>query len=84
MQQAGAWSRPRPTAQRAWCLPFYVYYRDHCPGSNDAGITTFLLTAAAIGGLIKHNASISGAEAGCQAEVGSAAAMAGRRDYAQL
>ncbi len=36
----------------------------------------FLLTAAAIGGLIKHNASISGAEAGCQGEVGSAAAMA--------
>jgi L-serine dehydratase len=36
----------------------------------------FLLTAAAIGGLIKHNASISGAECGCQAEVGSAAAMA--------
>ena len=36
----------------------------------------FLLTAAAIGGLIKHNASISGAEAGCQGEVGSASAMA--------
>jgi L-serine dehydratase len=36
----------------------------------------FLLTAAAIGGLAKHNASISGAECGCQAEVGSAAAMA--------
>jgi L-serine dehydratase len=36
----------------------------------------FLLTAAAIGGIVKHNASISGAEAGCQAEVGSASAMA--------
>jgi L-serine dehydratase len=36
----------------------------------------FMLTAAAIGGLVKHNASISGAECGCQAEVGSAAAMA--------
>jgi L-serine dehydratase len=36
----------------------------------------FLLTAAAIGGLVKYNASISGAEAGCQAEVGSASAMA--------
>ncbi|KID12216.1 serine dehydratase, partial [Rhodobacteraceae bacterium PD-2] len=40
------------------------------------GCRDLLLTAAAIGGLIKHNASISGAEAGCQAEVGSAAAMA--------
>ena len=39
-------------------------------------LNDFLLTAAAIGGLIKHNASISGAECGCQAEVGSAAAMA--------
>ena len=39
-------------------------------------VNDFLLTAAAIGGLIKHNASISGAECGCQAEVGSAAAMA--------
>ena len=39
-------------------------------------VAEFLLTAAAIGGLIKHNASISGADAGCQAEVGSAAAMA--------
>ena len=39
-------------------------------------ISEFLLTAAAIGGLIKYNASISGAECGCQAEVGSASAMA--------
>ena len=39
-------------------------------------IRNFLLTSAAIGGLIKHNASISGAEVGCQGEVGSAAAMA--------
>ena len=39
------------------------------------GMTQILLTAAAIGGLVKFNASISGAEAGCQAEVGSAAAM---------
>ncbi|WP_319569129.1 L-serine ammonia-lyase [Cohaesibacter marisflavi] len=66
-----------PTNGAAGVVPSVLrYYRDHCPGSNDAGITTFLLTAAAIGGLIKHNASISGAEAGCQAEVGSAAAMA--------
>ncbi len=66
-----------PTNGAAGVVPSVLrYYRDHCPGSSDDGITTFLLTAAAIGGLIKHNASISGAEAGCQAEVGSAAAMA--------
>ena len=52
------------------------YYRDHCIESDHAGIRTFLLTAAAIGGIIKTNASISGAEVGCQGEVGSAAAMA--------
>ncbi|WP_319410793.1 L-serine ammonia-lyase [uncultured Cohaesibacter sp.] len=66
-----------PTNGAAGVVPSVLrYYRDHCPGSSDEGIRTFLLTAAAIGGLIKHNASISGAEAGCQAEVGSAAAMA--------
>ena len=52
------------------------YYLDHVPGASTARIGDFLLTAAAIGGLCKHNASISGAECGCQAEVGSAAAMA--------
>ena len=46
------------------------------PGASASRIDEFLLTAAAIGGLVKFNASISGAEAGCQAEVGSAAAMA--------
>nr|WP_321457885.1 L-serine ammonia-lyase [uncultured Cohaesibacter sp.] len=66
-----------PTNGASGVVPSVLrYYRDHCPGSSDEGIRTFLLTAAAIGGLIKHNASISGAEAGCQAEVGSAAAMA--------
>ena len=45
-------------------------------GASPSRIGEFLLTAAAIGGLCKHNASISGAECGCQAEVGSAAAMA--------
>ena len=45
-------------------------------GADERVIEDFLLTAAAIGGLIKHNASISGAEVGCQGEVGSAAAMA--------
>ncbi|MBS1302567.1 L-serine ammonia-lyase [Loktanella sp. SALINAS62] len=52
------------------------YYRDHCIGATQQGLRDLLLTAAAIGGLIKHNASISGAEVGCQGEVGSAAAMA--------
>lgn len=66
-----------PTNGASGILPSVLrYYRNHCPGSNHEGVRTFLLTAAAIGGLIKHNASISGAEAGCQAEVGSASAMA--------
>jgi len=49
---------------------------DHIPTAQAGRIPDFLLTAAAIGGLVKHNASISGAECGCQAEVGSAASMA--------
>lgn len=66
-----------PTNGAAGVVPSVIrYYRDHCIGATHAGIHTFLLTAAAIGGLIKHNASISGAEVGCQGEVGSAAAMA--------
>ena len=52
------------------------YYRDHCIGATTDGLRDLLLTAAAIGGLIKHNASISGADVGCQGEVGSASAMA--------
>ncbi|MCB1379411.1 MAG: L-serine ammonia-lyase [Alphaproteobacteria bacterium] len=66
-----------PTNGAAGVLPATIrYYRDHCPGADSAGIRTFLLAAAAIGGIIKHNASISGAEVGCQGEVGSASAMA--------
>ncbi|NHX27199.1 L-serine ammonia-lyase, partial [Escherichia coli] len=66
-----------PTNGAAGVLPAVIrYYRDHCPGATDLGIRDFLLTAAAIGGVIKHNASISGAEVGCQGEVGSASAMA--------
>lgn len=66
-----------PTNGAAGVVPAVVrYYRDHCIGASDAGVETMMLTAAAIGGLIKHRASISGAECGCQAEVGSAAAMA--------
>ncbi|MDR5651550.1 L-serine ammonia-lyase [Ruixingdingia sedimenti] len=66
-----------PTNGAAGVVPAVLrYYRDHCVGANDAGRRDFLLVAAAIGGIIKHNASISGAEVGCQGEVGSAAAMA--------
>jgi L-serine dehydratase len=66
-----------PTNGAAGVIPSVIrYYRDHCVGATPAGIRTFLLTAAAIGGLIKHNASISGAEVGCQGEVGAASAMA--------
>ncbi|KRB30973.1 serine dehydratase [Mesorhizobium sp. Root695] len=66
-----------PTNGAAGVVPAVLrYYLDHCVGADSARISEFLLTAAAIGGLIKHNASISGAEAGCQGEVGSAAAMA--------
>ncbi len=66
-----------PTNGAAGVLPATLrYYLDHVPGASQDHIEDFLLTAAAIGGLVKYNASISGAEAGCQAEVGSAAAMA--------
>ena len=66
-----------PTNGAAGVIPAVVrYYLDHCIDAERARIGEFLLTAAAIGGLIKSNASISGADAGCQAEVGSAAAMA--------
>jgi L-serine dehydratase len=66
-----------PTNGAAGVLPAVLrYYLDHVPGASTTKIPDFLLTASAIGGLCKHNASISGAECGCQAEVGSAAAMA--------
>ncbi|WP_417589638.1 L-serine ammonia-lyase [Pararhodobacter oceanensis] len=66
-----------PTNGAAGVIPAVIrYYLDHVPGARNERVEEFLLTAAAIGGLIKHNASISGAECGCQAEVGSAAAMA--------
>ena len=65
-----------PTNGAAGVMPATLrYYLDHVTGASEAHIEDFLLTAAAIGGLVKFNASISGAEAGCQAEVGSAAAM---------
>ena len=66
-----------PTNGAAGVVPAVIrYWLDHVPGASTSRIDEFLLTAAAIGGLVKFNASISGAEAGCQAEVGSAAAMA--------
>jgi L-serine dehydratase len=66
-----------PTNGAAGVVPAVIrYWLDHVPGAAPARVGDFLLTAAAIGGLCKHNASISGAECGCQAEVGSAAAMA--------
>ena len=66
-----------PTNGAAGVIPATIrYWLDHVPGAASSRVGEFLLTAAAIGGLIKFNASISGAECGCQAEVGSAAAMA--------
>ena len=66
-----------PTNGAAGVLPATIrYYLDHVPGASPTKINDFLLTAAAIGGMIKNNASISGAEVGCQGEIGSAAAMA--------
>jgi L-serine dehydratase len=66
-----------PTNGAAGTLPAVLrYFRDFCPDYSGRGSRTFLLTAAAIGGLIKRNASLSGAEVGCQGEVGAAASMA--------
>ncbi|BCZ84917.1 L-serine ammonia-lyase [Paraburkholderia terrae] len=66
-----------PTNGAAGIIPAVLqYYLKFVPGSNDDGVVTFLLTAAAIGLLYKENASISGAEVGCQGEVGVACSMA--------
>src|SRR5918998_1470609 len=66
-----------PTNGAAGIVPAVLRYcRDFCAEYTPEGSHTFLLTAAAIGSLIKRNASISGAEVGCQGEVGSAASMA--------
>jgi L-serine dehydratase len=66
-----------PTNGAAGIVPAVLqYYERFVPGARVAGVETFLLTAAAIGAIIKRNASISGAEVGCQGEVGSACAMA--------
>lgn len=66
-----------PTNGAAGVIPATIrYYLDHVPNAQPSKVADFLLAAAAVGGLIKQNASISGAEVGCQGEVGSAAAMA--------
>jgi L-serine dehydratase len=66
-----------PTNGAAGIIPAVLhYYTRFVPGADDAGVIRFLLTAAAVGVLFKENASISGAEVGCQGEVGSACSMA--------
>lgn len=66
-----------PTNGAAGVVPATMrYLRDFVPGVGRDELRDFMLTAGAVGALIKHNASISGAEVGCQGEVGSAAAMA--------
>ncbi|MCP2261857.1 L-serine dehydratase [Streptoalloteichus tenebrarius] len=66
-----------PTNGAAGIVPAVLhYYHRFVPGANDDGVVRFLLTAGAIGVLFKENASISGAEVGCQGEVGSACSMA--------
>ena len=66
-----------PTNGAAGIVPAVLhYYSRFVPGATDEGVVRFLLTAAAIGMLFKEGASISGAEVGCQGEVGSACSMA--------
>ncbi|HEU5333480.1 MAG TPA: L-serine ammonia-lyase [Actinocrinis sp.] len=66
-----------PTNGAAGIIPAVLhYYRNFIPGADDEGVVRFLLAAGAIGMLYKENASISGAEVGCQGEVGSACSMA--------
>jgi L-serine dehydratase len=66
-----------PTNGAAGIIPAVLhYYVRFVPGATDDGVVRFLLTAAAIGILYKENASISGAEVGCQGEVGVACSMA--------
>ena len=66
-----------PTNGAAGVIPAVLhYYVNFLPGANEDGIATFLLTAGAIGIIYKENASLSGAEVGCQGEVGVACSMA--------
>lgn len=69
-----------PTNGAAGIIPAVLhYYINFVPGADEDGVVRFLLAAGAIGMLFKENASISGAEVGCQGEVGSACSMAMRR-----
>lgn len=65
-----------PTNGAAGVIPAVIYYAVKHEGMTHEQVRDFLLVAGAVGGLIKHNSSISGAEVGCQGEVGSASAMA--------
>ncbi len=65
-----------PTNGAAGVIPAVLYYFVTHEGGTQEQVRDFLLTAAAIGGIIKHQSSISGAEVGCQGEVGSASSMA--------
>ncbi len=66
-----------PTNGAAGIIPAVLhYYVNFVPGADDRGVLRFLLAAGAVGVLFKENASISGAEVGCQGEVGSACSMA--------
>ncbi|MFG2166034.1 L-serine ammonia-lyase [Micromonospora chersina] len=66
-----------PTNGAAGIIPAVLhYYTRFVPGASEEGVIRFLLAAGAIGVLFKENASISGAEVGCQGEVGSACSMA--------
>jgi L-serine dehydratase len=66
-----------PTNGAAGVVPSVLrYFRDFIPGASPQAFDTFLMTATAVGALFKLNASISGAEVGCQGEVGVASSMA--------
>lgn len=66
-----------PTNGAAGIIPAVLHYYTQCvPGANEDGVVRFLLTAGAIGVIYKETASISGAEVGCQGEVGAACSMA--------
>ena len=65
-----------PTNGAAGVIPAVIYHAAKHEGASLNQVRDYLLVAGAIGGLIKHNSSISGAEVGCQGEVGSASAMA--------
>lgn len=72
-----------PTYGTSGVLPSVLYYLIDVHKYNDESIMSALATAGIIGNIIKHNGSISGSEAGCQAEIGSACAMAAAA-YTQL